>query len=320
MYCRWPPSRWGGTTIRRAILLVTSLPSSRRTRCRQASMPAAVPALVIKLPSSTNSTLRSTFAVGYIRARSPACIQWVVHGRPSSSPAAPATNAPEHTVRMIEPESAAFRTASRASGRYPPYWLLIAGIATRSAPARSSSPQSGVMVAPTDVRSGLPGSGPQTLKSKLGTPSAERSMPKTSQITPNSKTARPSSTSADTLFNAMAAFYRKVSFLPLLAGYLSAEHYCHDHCTDLPHPDRPLRGGSGAQLGRASLRLASDPIRSVPLVRPDDGQAVRGRHRRLSHRPRRRRYPHTLRAPAVLARVRRDRRASLTAQRRRYPR
>src|SRR6476620_11681033 len=108
-------------------------------------------------------------------------------------------------------------------------------------------------VAPTEVRSGIPASGPQTLKSKLGTPSAERSIPNTSQITPNSKIARPSSTSADTLFNAMAAFYRKVSFLPLLAGFLSAEHYCHDHCTRLSHPDGPLRGGSGAQLGRPSL-------------------------------------------------------------------
>src|SRR5258705_344526 len=136
---------------------------------------------------------------------------------------------------------------------YPPNWLLIAGIATRSAPIRPSRPSSGVIVAPTDVRNGLPGSGPQTLKSKLGTPSAERSMPKTSQITPNSKIARPSSTSADTLFNAMAAFYRKVSFLPLLAGYLLAEYYCHDHCTQSPRPDRPVRGGSGAQLGRPSL-------------------------------------------------------------------
>ena len=52
-----PPS--GGRSM-----LVISLPSSRRTRCRQASMPAAVPALVIRLPSSTNSTLRSTSAVG----------------------------------------------------------------------------------------------------------------------------------------------------------------------------------------------------------------------------------------------------------------
>src|SRR6478735_8544915 len=109
-----------------------------------------------------------------------------------------------------------------------------------------------MIVAPTEVRNGLPASGPHTLKSKFGTPSAERSIPKTSQMTPNSKTARPSSTSVDTLFNAMAAFYRKVSFLPLLAGYLSAQHYCHDHCTRISHPDRPVRGGSGAQLGRPS--------------------------------------------------------------------
>src|SRR6201988_2166007 len=108
------------------------------------------------------------------------------------------------------------------------------------------------MAAPTDVRSDLPGSGPQTLKSKFGTPSVERSIPKTSQITPNSKIARPSSTSVDTLFNAMAAFYLKVSFLPLLAGYLLAEHYCHDHCTDTPHLDRPVRGGNGPQLGSPS--------------------------------------------------------------------
>ena len=80
-------------------------------------MPAAVPALVIRLPSSTNSTLRSTLAVGYCRASSSACIQCVVHGRPSSRPAAPATNAPEHTVRMIDPASAAARSASSASGR-----------------------------------------------------------------------------------------------------------------------------------------------------------------------------------------------------------
>lgn len=101
-------------------------------------MPAAVPALVMRLPSSTNNTLRSTFAVGYIRARSLACIQWVVQGLPSSNPAAPATNAPEQTVRTIDPESAAALTAANASGGYsdPP----IAGMATKSAPTRSSRP------------------------------------------------------------------------------------------------------------------------------------------------------------------------------------
>ncbi|OLT10862.1 hypothetical protein BJF78_28430 [Pseudonocardia sp. CNS-139] len=63
-YWRCPPSRCGGTTIRRAIALTTLWPSSRRMRCRQASMPAAVPALVTRSPSSTNSTSGSTFASG----------------------------------------------------------------------------------------------------------------------------------------------------------------------------------------------------------------------------------------------------------------
>jgi hypothetical protein len=39
----------------------------------------------------------------------------------------------------------------------------------------------------------------------LGTPSAERSMPKTSQITPNSKGATPSSTNAETLLSMAAS-------------------------------------------------------------------------------------------------------------------
>ena len=39
--------------MRRAIRVATSEPSSVRTRWRQASMPAAVPALVMMGPSST---------------------------------------------------------------------------------------------------------------------------------------------------------------------------------------------------------------------------------------------------------------------------
>src|SRR3954471_13828310 len=318
MYCRWPPSRWGGTTIRRAILLVTSLPSSRRTRCRHASMPAAVPALVIRLPSSTNSTLRSTLAVGNRRARSSACIQWVVQGRPSNSPASPATKAPEHTVRMIAPASAAALIASSASGRYSD--PAIAGIATRSAPMRLSSPLSGISDAPTEVRIGLPGSGPHTLKSKLGTPSAERSIPKTSQITPNSKTASRSSTSADTFSIAMAVSYRTLSLLPLLAVYAPVEHYCHEYSSDFPDPDCPVRGGRRTQLGRAPFRLASDPVRPVPLVRSAGRQALRGRPRRVPRRARRRRDPHPVREAAGLARFRRHRRASLGRNPRRHDR
>ncbi len=53
MNCACPPSRCGDTTIRRATALATSLPNSCRSRYRQASIPAAVPALVITGPAST---------------------------------------------------------------------------------------------------------------------------------------------------------------------------------------------------------------------------------------------------------------------------
>ncbi len=49
----WPPSRWGGTTMRRATALAISAPKSRRTTWRHRSMPAAVPAEVMTSPSST---------------------------------------------------------------------------------------------------------------------------------------------------------------------------------------------------------------------------------------------------------------------------
>src|ERR1700742_4918718 len=171
------------------------------------------------------------------------------------------------------------------------------------------------MAAPTDVRSGLPGSGPQTLKSKFGTPSAERSIPKTSQITPNSKTARRSRTSADTFSIAMAVSYRTVSLLPLLAGYLLAHDYCHEYSTDVPDTDRPVRGGRDVELGRAPFRLPSHPVQPVPVVRADGRQALRGRPRRVPSRTRRRRDPHPLREAANVARFRCDRRASLETSR-----
>lgn len=56
MNCACPPSRCGGTTIRRAIPMAVAGPRLCRTKCRHRSMPAAVPALVAIGPSSTNST------------------------------------------------------------------------------------------------------------------------------------------------------------------------------------------------------------------------------------------------------------------------
>ena len=62
--------------------------------CRHRSIPAARPAEVSTSPSSTNSTFSSTSTSGCIRRIASANIQWVVAGRPSSSPAAASTKAP----------------------------------------------------------------------------------------------------------------------------------------------------------------------------------------------------------------------------------
>ena len=108
---------------------------------------------------------RGRIAAGPARRR--ASSAWC-SGRPSSSPAAPATNAPEHTVRMVDPAAAAALSASSASWRIGSAGPVTAGTATRSAPSRPSSPWSGTSCAPTLVRSGRPASGPHTLKSKFG--------------------------------------------------------------------------------------------------------------------------------------------------------
>ncbi|WP_315986584.1 helix-turn-helix domain-containing protein [Streptomyces sp. MS191] len=51
--CAWPPARCGGTTRRRATVLANADPWSRRTRCRQRSIAAALPAEVSTVPLST---------------------------------------------------------------------------------------------------------------------------------------------------------------------------------------------------------------------------------------------------------------------------
>ena len=86
MNCDCPPSRCGGTTMRRATMLAALAPSSVRTMCRAASMPAAVPAPVTTLPSCTKSTSGSTSVFGNSSARRSVYIQWVVDRRPSSTP------------------------------------------------------------------------------------------------------------------------------------------------------------------------------------------------------------------------------------------
>lgn len=54
--CAWPPSRNELTTMCRASRFAPCGPCAARTTCRQASIPAAVPALVVTGPSETNRT------------------------------------------------------------------------------------------------------------------------------------------------------------------------------------------------------------------------------------------------------------------------
>jgi hypothetical protein len=46
MNCDCPSYRWGGTTSRRATLFAAFVPNCWRNKCRQQSVPAAVPAEV----------------------------------------------------------------------------------------------------------------------------------------------------------------------------------------------------------------------------------------------------------------------------------
>ena len=124
---RGPAGRCTGAGRRRAAAAPPSggrsgwrptAPSSQRTWCRQASMPAAVPALVIIRSSSTKSTSGSTLASGNRRFSSSVCRQCVVQARPSSSPASPSRNAPEHTESTQAPRACARRkTSSTCLGR-----------------------------------------------------------------------------------------------------------------------------------------------------------------------------------------------------------
>ena len=132
MNCDCPPSRCGGTTMRRATMLAALAPSSVRTMCSAASMPAAVPAPVTTRSSCTKSTSGSTSVSGNCAASWSVYIQWVVDRRPSSTPAWPSVNAPEHTESTQAPRATASRITSstRSSGGVS---MSDAGTATRSA-------------------------------------------------------------------------------------------------------------------------------------------------------------------------------------------
>ena len=109
-------------------------------------------------------------------------------------------NAPLQTLSSRAPRSTAARSSARNGSGYwrgPSRASLIAGSAIRSASASRSRPNWGWMVKSFRDRNG-PGSPATTAKSYTGRPSSDRSMPKTSQITPNSNGANSFSTTTAT--------------------------------------------------------------------------------------------------------------------------
>lgn len=60
----WVPVRKGAVTIERAMVAAASAPWARRTRCRQRSIPAAVPAAVQMLSSSMKRASGTTVTRG----------------------------------------------------------------------------------------------------------------------------------------------------------------------------------------------------------------------------------------------------------------
>ena len=111
------------------------------------------------------------------RASSSACRQCVVQRRPSSSPAAPSTKAPEHTLSTRAPRSTARRSASSSSGG-----IVRASRTSRRPGRRSGRPppaapgRARVLMVKPAARVSASGPRPRpTAKSYTGSPSSLRS-------------------------------------------------------------------------------------------------------------------------------------------------
>ena len=107
-------------------------------------MPAATPAEVRTLPSSTYSARGSTVTAGYSRASRAAYDQCVVARRPSSTPAAASTKAPvQIETRRAPRAAAAARAASTAPAASPgcarPGTTIVSARASASRPCSMSS-------------------------------------------------------------------------------------------------------------------------------------------------------------------------------------
>ena len=196
MYCACPPSRCGGTTVRRATSLATAVPWSRRTMCRHRSIPAATPAEVSTSPSSMNRTSASTLMLGKTRWKCSASAQCVVAGRPSRRPAAASTYTPVQIEANRVPgrmwaRAAASSSVSTPSSKTGPS-SYDAGTITVSAVARASGPWATSMAKSASVSTGPGGRIEQVTTSyrcrrraSLGRPKMRCGMPSSKGSTPS---------------------------------------------------------------------------------------------------------------------------------------
>ena len=117
-----------------------SAPRSRRTMCRQRSMPAATPADVRIAPSSTHRTSGSTvdrwMALGEVAASR----QCVAARRPSSSPASARTKAPVQIHDDARAAGVRVRSASSTAAGHAAVRSPTPGTTTVSAHASASGP------------------------------------------------------------------------------------------------------------------------------------------------------------------------------------
>lgn len=186
----WVPVRKGAVTIERAMVAAASAPWERRTRWRQRSMPAAVPAAVQMLSSSMKRASGTTFTRGWCVRRRSIRPQWVIARRPSSRPAWARVKAPPHRAARVVPRAWARRRASRTGAGAGVTWSSRPGTRIRSARESQVRVRSGARARPPRI-------GTEALsvatrrRSKAGAPRSVRSVPQTSVMTDTSKARMP---------------------------------------------------------------------------------------------------------------------------------
>ena len=267
-YCAWPPSRCGGTTIRRAMAVAAAAPSSRRTRCRHASMPAAVPALVITAvvvdvedrrgrpgPPGTAGQL-----VGVHPVRgAPAAVE-----QPGLAEREGAAADAQHPAPRVRARRAARRARPRAPGRC----RRTPGTMTRSTSRVASRPCSTTIEKPAAVGDRARARCRRRVKSNAGPPVSRRSMPKTSHATPELE-GRDVRQDDDGDGSEHAASIRtrwrnvngQRQFCHSWRAYRRAQTFCHDHLLDRPRTRRRRLAARPPRRRAASRRPGQQPSR-----------------------------------------------------------